>query len=87
LVVDLDTTYSPKINFYTLCNGETPFAKIRTPKYSRKKFKRGDVIRIKKHEIKNKSFKNDDGEWVDIPNEYVTWIQEYDIMYRGIFDT
>jgi len=64
--------------------GRTSKAKVSKALFKRKKFKYGDVLEILKFERKNKTFKDDDGKWIDVPNKYVFWIRDYRIIKKGV---
>ena len=85
LVTSLDIgEFSPKIELYVVSEGRTSKAKVSKALFKRKKFKYGDVLEILKFERKNKTFKDDDGKWIDVPNKYVFWIRDYRIIKKGV---
>ena len=76
MVLDIDTTYSPKITFYGLGTG-----KITTLKCNKKYFEylpcqQFDVLNIKGTEKKQKG-SYIDGKWTPKENEFDFWITEY----------
>lgn len=92
LVTELDTTYSPKFIGYCLATGQKKEFKIHKKLDGRKKeirvsfterpIKDGDIIYINsfKKEAAVKKINND---WVDIPGQFNTWINDYTIVKLG----
>ena len=42
-------------------------------------FKDGDILYMNACEKKNRVRKNENGEWEDVPNEFVWWLNDYSI--------
>ena len=95
VVTGLNATYSPTFKAYCIKNGdicEMKVHKSRAPKdktvitaYNNKPFEEGDVLYMKKCQKKPKYRKDGikpDGKpnFVEIPGEYVWWINDYDII-------
>jgi len=83
---DIDTTYSPKFKAYCLKTGEICEMKIHKRKnkkdtkvktsYLDVPFENGDIIYMTKCNRELKKRRVDDS-WVDVPNEFVWWINDY----------
>jgi DNA polymerase-3 subunit alpha len=95
VVTGLNATYSPTFKAYCIKNGdicEMKVHKSRAPKdktvitaYNNKPFEEGDVLYMKKCQKKPKYRKDGikpDGKpnFVEVPGEYVWWINDYDII-------
>jgi DNA polymerase-3 subunit alpha len=78
-ILDIDTTYSPKLNCYCLANGKTEIMKIDKKTFNKNKVKAGDIVKLLKSVPKPKSKKVGD-DWVPIPNTKEWWIQNYQIV-------
>lgn len=86
VILDLDISYSPKFQAYCLNNGQVCEMKIHSrlvKKDSRIKVsfqeipvENGDIIYMKKCDKEPRKRKVD-GEWQNVPNEYVWWINDY----------
>ena len=89
VVTKLNTDYSPKFEAYCLNNrkrSEIKVHKSRNPKETKVKtsfrdlpFKDGDILYMNACEKKNRVRKNENGEWEDVPNEFVWWLNDYSI--------
>lgn len=77
IVSDIDTKYSPKLSMYALANGNTIDVKISKRIFNRNQLEVGDVIMINNTIIKPRQTKNENGEWVDIPDSKVFWVTDY----------
>ena len=86
LVTNLNTDYSPSFVGYCLKNRKTMPLKVhksKSPKdttvktsYRDTPFEEGDIIYMKKCSKKPRVRKSDNG-WVEIPNEYNWWVDDY----------
>ena len=86
VVLDIDTTYSPKFKAYCLKNGQMCEMKIHSKPIKKDKriknsyldtpVENGDIIYMSRCDKEPKK-KKIDGEWQTVPNEYVWWINEY----------
>lgn len=96
LVLNLDTTYSPKFTGYCLNNGKTEMLKIHKQPYRGKgkkgityykdiPFQEGDLLYTIKYKTKPKSKKTicPDGKevWVNIPNTKEWWLEKYTLVF------
>jgi DNA polymerase III alpha subunit len=77
IVQSVDTKYSPKLECYALANGNTLDVKIDKRSFKKNPLKEGDAILIKNIIPKPRQTKNEDDEWVDIPDTKVWWITDY----------
>jgi hypothetical protein len=77
IVQSVDTKYSPKLECYALANGNTLDVKIDKRSFKKNPLKEGDAILIKSIIPKPRQTKNEDDEWVDIPDTKVWWITDY----------
>ena len=77
-ILSVDTKYSPKLKVYALKNGNTLEVKIDKKTFNRKKVKEGDIIRVKKQNIKPKVKRAADGTFVPIPEVFDCWLTEYE---------
>ena len=75
-VEGIDARYSPKLDTYALSKGNRLQCKIPKATYYKQKIKEGDIIVIKKCELRNKQRKNEYGDWVST-DEKEWWITEY----------
>lgn len=86
VVTDINTSYSPKFNAYSINNGKVVEMKVHKTKprmdkevensFEETPFEDGDILYIKKVKKQQKKQKiNDD--WVAIPNSYEWWIKDY----------
>lgn len=86
-VIDMDNKYSPKFKAYCLKTGQICDMRVhkrKNPKdssiattYSDISFENGDILVMNSCKRKPKQRKNDDNEWVEIPNEYNWWLVDY----------
>lgn len=86
VVLDIDTTYSPKFKAYCLKTGQTCEMKIHSRlvkrdsrikvSYSQMPVENGDVLYMSRcdKEAKKRKINN---EWQTVPNEFVWWINDY----------
>ena len=87
-VTKLKTDFSPSFVAYSLKTGKTVDMKVHKSKNPKDRtvissfrdtpFKEGDILFMKKCRKKNKVRKTPDG-WVDIPDQYVWWLEDYKI--------
>ena len=74
-ITSIDTTYSPKLSLYDMCNGVEVSAKV-----SKKMFKNNPLCvgQIIKAVITSKpKVTKVDGDWVEVPNQFDNWLQTY----------
>ena len=74
-VVDLNTKYSPKAQIYMLGTSETIAVKIPKQLYQKQAFDSGAILKFYTEE-RQKSKKNENGEWVKLPEKEL-WIKNY----------
>ena len=72
-VSSIDLKFAPKIQAYSLAKGTTSTLKMGRQLFNKRHIQKGDIIKIKKFERKNKCYKTDDG-YVPIQGEYEFWI-------------
>lgn len=87
-VTKLKTDFSPSFIAYSLKTGKTVDMKVHKSKNPKDKtvvssfrdtpFKEGDILYMKKCKKKNKVRKTPEG-WVDIPDQYVWWLEDYSL--------
>lgn len=74
-ITSIDTTYSPKLSLYDMCNGVEVSVKV-----SKKMFKNNPLCvgQIIKAVITSKpKVTKVDGDWVEVPNQFDNWLQTY----------
>lgn len=86
-ILDLDTTYTPKFEAYSLMTGQTCTMKIRNkiPRNSKKvktcfkdvPLENGDIIYMNKCSKEAKKKKGPDGEWITVPGEFWWYVDDY----------
>ena len=86
VITDLNTSYSPKFNAYSINNGKVVEMKVHKnkPKFDKEvensfneiPFENGDILYIKKVKRQPKKQKVND-EWVVIPDVTEWWIKDY----------
>jgi len=86
VIIDLDTTYSPKFKAYCLKTGQMCDMKIHSrlikkdkrikTSYADTPIENGDIIYMVRCDKEPRKKKVDD-EWQTVPNEFVWWINEY----------
>lgn len=86
-ILDLDTTYTPKFEAYSLMTGQSCTMKIRNkiPRNSKKvktcfknvPVENGDIIYMNKCSKEPKKKKGPDGEWITVPGEFWWYIDDY----------
>lgn len=86
VILDIDTTYSPKFKAYCLKNGQICDMKIHSRlvkkdkrikvSYSDVPVENGDVIYMARCDKEPRKRKGEDG-WETVPNEFVWWINDY----------
>lgn len=74
-VMDINTKYSPKITIYHLYDGKTVTYKCQKRAYQNNPFDIGSIIKFN-FEMRNKSRKDENGQWVKLP-ETEPWITNY----------
>ena len=78
-VMDINTKYSPKLTVYQLWDGQTNTYKIQKRMFEKQPFSSGAFIQFRS-EQRNKSRKNERGEWEKLP-ETELWISAYYIRH------
>ncbi len=86
VIIDLDTTYSPKFKAYCLKNGQLCDMKIHSrlvkkdkrikTSYADTPIENGDIVYMVRCDKEPRKKKIDD-EWQTVPNEFVWWINDY----------
>lgn len=79
-VMDINTKYSPKLTVYQLWDGQTNTYKIQKRMFEKQPFSSGAFIQFRS-EQRNKSHKNERGEWEKIADQYDNWISAYYIRH------
>ena len=78
-VMDINTKYSPKLTVYQLWDGQTNTYKIQKRMFEKQPFSSGAFLQFRS-EQRNKSRKNERGEWEKLP-ETELWISAYYIRH------
>jgi DNA polymerase III subunit alpha len=78
-VIDINTKYSPKLTVYQLWDGQTNTYKIQKRMFEKQPFSSGAFLQFRS-EQRNKSRKNERGEWEKLP-ETELWISAYYIRH------
>ena len=86
-VIDLDDKYSPKFKAYCLKTGDLCEMRVHKRKNPRDKevvttfmnepFQNGDILYMQTCKRKPKQRKDENDNWVDVPNEYNWWLNDY----------
>ena len=77
-VTDVDTKYTPKLTVYKLDTGETITVKISKRDFAESEI---DENTLMKFTCKQKSkCRKENGKWINIPNEYDLWIDNFKIV-------
>lgn len=86
VVTDINTSYSPKFNAYSISNGKVVEMKVHKAKprmdknvinsFNEIPFEDGDILYIKQIKKQPKKQKIDD-DWIVIPDTYEWWIKDY----------
>lgn len=79
-VMDINTKYSPKLTVYQLWDGQTNTYKIQKRMFEKQPFSNGAFLQFRS-EQRNKSRKNERGEWEKIADQYDNWISAYYIRH------
>lgn len=74
-VIDINTTWSPRIQVYQVWNGKIERYKIQKKMYEKQPFDAGCMIQFNS-ESRNKSRKDENGKWIKLP-EQENWIVNY----------
>ena len=78
IAIDVDTKYSPKINLYSLGTGKEISCKISKLTFNGQSFKRGQLLKCKKFEERNKQRKTENG-W-EKTSEKEWWLLAYELI-------
>jgi DNA polymerase-3 subunit alpha len=76
-VLEINTTYSPKLKVYSLKNGTVLDMKIDKRTYNSCKLETGDIIKISGFTKKPKVKRNEDGKFEPIAGTSEMWITKY----------
>lgn len=76
IILDIDTTYSPKMTLYSLKTGKISVLKCDKKFFEYLPVEQFDVINIKETEKKKKG-KYIDGKWTPLEGQYDFWIKQY----------
>lgn len=76
-VTSIDTKYSPRLTLYSLKNGTSYQCKIDKRTFSQTKLAKGDVLKVMANRFKPKVKKDENGDWVEIPDTRELWITKY----------
>ena len=74
-VIDINTTWSPRIQVYQVWDGKIETYKIQKKMYEKQPFDAGCMIQFNS-ESRNKSRKDENGKWIKLP-EQENWIVNY----------
>ena len=74
----MNTKYTPKLKMYSPISGNTEIVKIAKKDFKKQPLEVGSVILVFNIYEKHKKTKDKDGKWIDIPNEYEYWIDDYE---------
>ncbi|MBP3905818.1 MAG: hypothetical protein J6D12_01745, partial [Peptostreptococcaceae bacterium] len=80
IIIDTDTTYSPKLTLYCMFNGRTNTVKMNSTMYESLQLDKFDTIYVGTIEDRNKS-KKVDGRWVSLP-EKEKWLTKCSIIHK-----
>ena len=80
IILSVDTKYTPKLRAYSPISGNTEIVKIAKKDFKKQPLEVGSVILVFNIYEKHKKTKDKDGKWIDIPNEYEYWIDDYEII-------
>lgn len=81
-ILDINARYSPKAQIYLLDTGETITAKVSKQLYQKQPFESGQILKFYKEE-RNKSKKDENGDWVKLP-EKEWWLTNYIIKHTEL---
>lgn len=76
-VTSIDTKYSPRLTLYSLKNGTSYQCKIDKRTFSQTKLAKGDILKVMSNRFKPKVKKDENGNWVEIPDTRELWITKY----------
>ena len=76
-VTSIDTKYSPRLTLYSLKNGTSYQCKIDKRTFSQTKLAKGDILKVVSNRFKPKVKKDENGNWVEIPDTRELWITKY----------
>ena len=76
IILDIDTTYSPKMTLYSLKTGKITVLKCDKKFFEYLPVEQFDVINVKETEKKKKG-KYIDGKWTPLEGQYDFWIKQY----------
>lgn len=79
IILSVDTKYTPKLRAYSPISGNTETVKIAKKDFKKQPLEVGSIILVFNIYEKHKKTKDKDGKWIDIPNEYEYWIDDYEI--------
>lgn len=74
-VMDLNTNWSPRITVYQLWDGQTVVYKVQKKAYEKNPFNKDCILQFHS-EMRNKSRKDENGQWVKLP-EQEPWLTNY----------
>lgn len=76
-VLSVDTKYTPRLEVYALANGSSLEVKIDKRSFNKNPLEEKDIILIKNQIPKPRQTKNEDGDWVDVPDTKIWWLTDY----------
>lgn len=76
-VTSIDTKYSPRLTLYSLKNGTSYQCKIDKRTFSQTKLAKGDILKVMSNRFKPRVKKDENGNWVEIPDTRELWITKY----------
>ena len=76
-VTSIDTKYSPRLTLYSLKNGTSYQCKIDKRTFSQTKLAKGDILKVVANRFKPRVKKDENGNWVEIPDTRELWITKY----------
>lgn len=74
-VMDLNTNWSPRITVYQLWDGQTVVYKVQKKAYEKNPFNKDCILQFHS-EMRNKSRKDENGQWIKLP-EQEPWLTNY----------
>lgn len=81
VVLEVNTTYSPKLKLYSVSTGRTGMVKVHKAQFKANPLLVGDVITVSKHK-ESPAYSYDGGERKVRPGVKDIWMMEYTIDYR-----
>jgi DNA polymerase-3 subunit alpha len=80
VVLETNTTYSPRLKVYALANGNTFDVKINKKLFSKHVLNKKDIVIVNKQKSKPKSTMGEDGNWHPIEGTSEWWLEDYKVI-------